>query len=142
MKVYDNQGGAHDFTVTYLKVEANHWVANYAVDGDVISMGAANSYTKDMYFKTNGQIDDLVPQNASFELPYTFPAASGLDPLSITVDLRNMIQVANENSTLSNIQNGFSPGSLQRISVNQTGQIMEHFQMARILSLLRFTCNF
>ena len=135
MKVYDNQGGAHDFTVTYLKVAANHWVANYAVDGDVISMGAGNLYTKDMEFKTNGQIDDLVPQNASFELPYTFPAASGLDPLSITVDLRNMIQVANENSTLSNIQNGFSPGSLQRISVNQTGQIIGTFSNGENIEL-------
>lgn len=135
MKVYDNQGGAHDFTVTYLKVAANHWVANYAVDGDVISMGAGNLYTKDMEFKTNGQIDDLVPQNASFELPYTFPAASGLDPLSITVDLTNMIQVANENSTLSNIQNGFSPGSLQRISVNQTGQIIGTFSNGENIEL-------
>ena len=135
MKVYDNQGGAHDFTVTYLKIAANHWVANYAVDGDVISMGAGNLYTKDMEFKTNGQIDDLVPQNASFELPYTFPAASGLDPLSITVDLRNMIQVANENSTLSNIQNGFSPGSLQRISVNQTGQIIGTFSNGENIEL-------
>lgn len=135
MKVYDNQGGAHDFTVTYLKVAANHWVANYAVDGDVISMGAGNLYTKGMEFKTNGQIDDLVPQNASFELPYTFPAASGLDPLSITVDLTNMIQVANENSTLSNIQNGFSPGSLQRISVNQTGQIIGTFSNGENIEL-------
>ncbi|MDD4343285.1 MAG: flagellar hook protein FlgE [Eubacteriales bacterium] len=135
MKVYDNQGGAHDFTVTYMKADSNHWVANYAIDGDVISMGASNSYTKDMYFKTNGQIDDTVPQNAAFELPFTFPASSGLDPLSINVDLTNMIQVANENSTLSNIQNGFSPGSLQRISVNQTGQIIGTFSNGENIEL-------
>ncbi|NCC80701.1 MAG: flagellar hook protein FlgE [Clostridia bacterium] len=135
MKVYDNQGGAHDFTVTYMKTDSNEWVANYAIDGDVISMGAGNSYTKDMIFKTNGQIDDTVPQNAAFELPFTFPASSGLDPLSINVDLTNMIQVANENSTLSNIQNGFSPGSLQRISVNQTGQIIGTFSNGENIEL-------
>lgn len=135
MKVYDNQGGAHDFTVTYMKTHSNKWVANYAIDGDVISMGAGNSYTKEMIFKTNGQIDDTVPQNAAFELPFTFPASSGLDPLSINVDLTNMIQVANENSTLSNIQNGFSPGSLQRISVNQTGQIIGTFSNGENIEL-------
>src|SRR5690606_5330336 len=95
MKVYDNQGGAHDFTVTYMKTDANEWVANYAVDEDVISMGSPASYTKEMYFKTNGQIDETISQNDSFELPYAFPAASGLDPLTISVDLTNMIQVAN-----------------------------------------------
>ncbi len=135
MKVYDNQGGAHDFTVTYMKADSNHWVANYAIDGDVISVGAGNDYTKDMYFKTNGQINDTIPQNAAFELPFTFPATSGLGPLSINVDLANMIQVANESSTLSNIQNGFSPGSLQRISVNQTGQIIGTFSNGENIKL-------
>jgi len=135
MKVYDNQGGAHDFTVSYMKTDANEWVANYAIDGDVISMGSPASYTKEMYFKTNGQIDETISQNDSFELPYAFPADSGLDPLTINVDLSNMIQVSDSNSTLSNIQNGFSPGSLQRISVNQTGQIIGTFSNGENIEL-------
>jgi flagellar hook protein FlgE len=135
MKVYDNQGGAHDFTVTYMKIDSNHWQANYAIDGDVIGMGTPSSYTKDMFFKTNGQIDDIISGNASFQLPYTFPLGSGLEPLQINVDLSTMIQVANENSTLSNIQNGFSPGSLQRISVNQTGQMIGTFSNGENIEL-------
>ena len=135
MKVYDNQGGAHDFTVTYMKIDSNHWQANYAIDGDVISMGTPPSYTKDMHFKTNGQIDDIISGNASFQLPYKFPDSSGLEALQINVDLSTMIQVANENSTLSNIQNGFSPGSLQRISVNQTGQIIGTFSNGENIEL-------
>lgn len=134
MKVYDNQGGAHDFTVSYMKKDSNQWVANYAIDGDVIDFGGGN-FTKTMIYKTNGQIDENISQNAQFELPYSFAAGSGLDPLSINVDLTNMIQVANENSTLSNIQNGFSPGSLQRISVNQTGQIIGTFSNGENIEL-------
>ena len=138
MKIYDNQGGAHDFSVTYMKTDANEWVSNYAIDGDVVPIDASGTFTKSIIFKTNGQIDEAVSQNAVFELPYTFPASMGLDDLSINVDLTNMIQVANDNSTLSNIQNGFEPGSLQRISVNQTGQIIgtvsngENLELAQV----------
>lgn len=136
MKVYDNQGGAHDFTMSYMKTGPNEWVANYAIDGDVIDHGG--TFTKTMVFKANGQINDNIPGNAEFELPYIFPGGSlvsGLEPLAINVDLTNMIQVANENSTLSNIQNGFSPGSLQRISVNQTGQIIGTFSNGENIEL-------
>ena len=132
MKIYDNQGGSHDFAVTYVKTDANEWSATYAIDGDVIAAGPGGSYTRPIVFKPNGQIEE---SSAEFEIAHDFPDDSGLDPLNIKVDLNNMIQVANDNSTLSLLQNGFEPGSLQRVSVNQTGQVIGTFSNGENLEL-------
>jgi len=127
--LYDSQGGAHQVTQYFVKTGNNTWTVNYveadpANPGDFINAGQQN-----LVFNANGSLNtgNNAPINFTFgggvttPQPVTFNYGAGTAGGGTGLDMST--QFGSTFSVTNVTQNGFSSGSLQSVSVSNTGVI-------------------
>jgi len=134
MTTYDSLGAAHQLQMYFVKTAtANTWNLYSQVDG-----GAATAQTN-LVFNTSGVLTTGGAQ--TFSLPVAGGAAT---PLSVAMDFSTTTQNGAASSLLNQTQNGFTPGSFQKLSIDPQGQVVAQFSngTTRVLAqvvLDRFT---
>jgi flagellar hook protein FlgE len=129
--VMDDQGGAHDMTITFTKTAANTWdfavtVANAAVGG-----GAAGTLT----FGDDGSLTGPANTALSFT-PAGFGAAQTVTVAFGTAgDIDGLSQFASPSTALIRDQDGFPMGDLTGIGIEATGIIQGSFSNGETLVL-------
>lgn len=125
--IYDSLGVKHDITMTAWKVAPNQW--NFKVDLSSINGGGTPSTfgPGSFVFKSDGTLD-----TAASKLPtITFTPAGNAKDVSITLDpgsgAGGITSFASNNSAVLRDQNGYTSGTLQRITVGRDGTVVGAF---------------
>lgn len=156
MKIYDSLGTAHDVTVYFTRT-ATGWDWNAVADGGELTGGTAGTDviigTGALTFDANGALDDLVPnpplitanfagaaQGQAMALNFGSPiqgGGSGLD---------GMTQHGTKSITKAQTQNGYPPGELQNLELDDEGVLIGYYDNGEAkniaqLALARFTAR-
>ncbi len=128
--VYDSLGNNHLITLYFTKTASNTWVVNGVVPAaDATSAADTIAYTQVLTFTTSGALD-TEPATTVNDFDFSGgPAQTQTIAFnfgdSITTDsgtgLLGTTQYGTTSAVTSQSQNGYSSGSLQRISIDSTG---------------------
>jgi flagellar hook protein FlgE len=141
--VYDNLGNVHTLSLVFAKAADNDWSVSGTLDGNDISANITDQGgggPTNMTFNTHGTMTtgglyaiDLAAYNIG----------------NVALNLRNTsggstTQYASSSVTNFASQDGYGPGFLQRISINNEGVITGHYSNGQVLphyqlTLARFT---
>ena len=138
--IYDSQGNAHSLNLIFTKTAANTWTPSATLDGTyavtITDHGAAT--TTDLTFNSSGTLTD----GGSYDLALTSPPMSA----AATVWLKmadtsggSTTQYAAASATNYISQDGYGPGFLQRVSVDNEGIITGNYSNGQIKPLYQFT---
>ncbi|MDJ0788728.1 MAG: flagellar hook protein FlgE [Myxococcota bacterium] len=136
--VFDSQGGAHDTTVYFTPTAANAWEWNATLPdpanpGQVIVQG-----TGTLTFDTQGVMTAVTGNLVNFNFP---GAVAPNQPITIDFgaigDPSATSQVNSPSVRTSVIQDGFAPGTLQGVNIDQEGFIVASFSNGETLSVGR-----
>ena len=119
IQVFDLRGEPHDIAVTFQKTDENNWDATFALldgNGEWLDSSVAQiEFTEDGQFRT---VNGVGLADSDIELHF-----DGLeDPQTIAINFESLTHMATS-YTLSFDQNGFPPGNLVSVSVNQDGSL-------------------
>lgn len=116
MTFYDSLGNSHQMQLYFRKTAANTWGVYSQIDG-----GTATAQTN-MTFNASGALTAGGTQSVSATL-----TNGATTPQAISVDLSAMTQFGSASGVVSQSQNGYSSGTLDRISVDKQGQVLAQF---------------
>jgi flagellar hook protein FlgE len=132
MTVYDSLGADHLITFYFSKTASNSWVVNGVVSAsDALSGVDEIAYTKVLTFTTAGALD-TEPTPLAADNDFDF-AGGATQSQSIAIDFGDAIttdtgtgllgttQYGTTSAVFNQSQNGYSSGSLQRISIDSEG---------------------
>jgi flagellar hook protein FlgE len=140
IQVYDSQGNTQSLTVTYTKTSSNHW--SYAVTGPSgATMGGASTGT--ITFDTSGAISDINGAGATAAANPALSITWGNGAAASTIDLamvnsdgsKNITQYSAASAASSSSQDGYGAGTLENLSVDQSGIISGTFTNGQVLQL-------
>lgn len=131
MTIYDSLGSPHQLQLYFRKTStANTWNLFSQVDN-----GATAAQT-DLVFNATGALTSGGTQTLSLTI-----AGGATTPQSVTVDLSNMTQFGSPSGLLSQTQNGFGAGTLERISVDTQGRVVAQFTNGQTRALAQVILN-
>ena len=113
---YDSLGNSHQLQLYFRKTAANAWGVYSQIDG-----GTATAQTS-MTFSAAGAVTAGGSQTVSAVL-----TTGATTPQTVTVSLAGLTQFGSPSGIISNIQNGFGAGTLEKISVDKQGQVVAQF---------------
>ncbi|MCS6296549.1 MAG: flagellar hook protein FlgE [Nitrospira sp.] len=116
MTFYDSLGNSHQMQLYFRKTAANAWGVYSQIDG-----GAATAQTN-MTFNASGAVTAGGTQTISAAL-----TNGATTPQTITVNVASLTQFGSASGVQSQTQNGYSSGTLERISVDKEGKVMAQF---------------
>jgi flagellar hook protein FlgE len=128
--IYDSLGNPHVLTTYYVKntptPTGTDWDVYSTLDG-----GTAFNSLGTLSFNTGGAL--IAPSPAS--LSDTWPAPGGAAPLVFNLNLAGSTQFGAEFSVNSLTQNGYAPGRLSGINIDDTGVIFARYTNGQALTL-------
>lgn len=124
LQVFDSLGTAHMVDLAFTKSATNSWNWTGTSGG-----GSAGSGT--LTFDTSGR----TAGTGTLNLPVT---GGGATPLTVTLELSPLTQLASASSVSMTNQDGFPPGGLQGISTNTNGVLTGLFTNGRTRVLGQF----
>lgn len=127
---YDSLGNSHQLQLYFRKTAANAWGVYSQIDN-----GTATAQTA-LAFNANGTLTAGGTQNVSAVL-----SNGATTPQSVTVDLSALTQFGSPSGVVSQTQNGYSSGSLDKISVDQQGRVVAQFTNGQTRSLAQIVLS-
>ena len=136
--VYDNLGNVHTLDMRYTNAAANTWSVSGTLDGTDITGNITDQGgggPSDMVFNTNGTMISGVLYAIDL---------SGYNIGSVDLNTRNTpggstTQYAASSATNYASQDGYGPGFLQRISINNEGVVTGHYSNGQIIPQYQLT---
>ncbi|MCL4410815.1 flagellar hook protein FlgE [Aliidiomarina haloalkalitolerans] len=148
VSVYDSLGTRHDVRMFFFKHDDNEWSVGFLTDQDQpLDPNAIpvqyDVATQPVEFAADGTI--VVPDNG-VGIAYNFDPQNGADPVNFALNLTGTTQFANNFEVAALAQDGYTSGSLLRLSVNEQGQIVGTYnndqqQVLGTLALATFRNN-
>jgi flagellar hook protein FlgE len=138
ISVYDTLGNSHTLDMTYTKAADNTWSVSGTLDGTSITAlitDQGGGGPSEMVFDTNG----TMVSGGLYAIDL-----SSYNIGSLNLNLRNTVggsttQYAASSVTNYSSQNGYGPGFLQRISINNEGIITGHYSNGQIIPQYQLT---
>lgn len=127
---YDSLGNSHQMQLYFRKTASNAWGVYSQIDG-----GAATAQTN-MTFSAAGAVTAGGTQTVSAVL-----TTGATTPQTVTVSLAGLTQFGSASGIISNIQNGFGAGTLEKISVDKQGQVVAQFTNGQTKALAQIVLN-
>lgn len=127
---YDSLGNSHQMQLYFRKTAANAWGVYSQIDG-----GTATAQTS-MTFSAAGAVTAGGSQTVSAVL-----TTGATTPQTVTVSLAGLTQFGTASGVISNIQNGFGAGTLEKISVDKQGQVVAQFTNGQTKALAQVVLN-
>lgn len=127
---YDSLGNSHQMQLYFRKTAANAWGVYSEIDG-----GAATAQTN-MTFSAAGAVTAGGTQTVSAVL-----TTGATTPQTVTVSLAGLTQFGTASGIISNIQDGFGAGTLEKISVDKQGQVVAQFTNGQTKALAQVVLN-
>ena len=127
---YDSLGNSHQMQLYFRKTAANAWGVYSQIDG-----GAATAQTG-MTFSAAGAVTAGGSQTVSAVL-----TTGATTPQTVTVSLAGLTQFGTASGIISNIQDGFGAGTLEKISVDKQGQVVAQFTNGQTKALAQVVLN-
>ena len=119
IQVFDLRGEPHDIAVSFQKMDENNWDATFSLlDGNgqwLDSSVAQIEFTEDGQFRT---VNGVGLADSDIELQFDGLA----DPQTIAINFESLTHMATSYS-LTFDQDGFPPGNLVSVNVNQDGSL-------------------
>ncbi|MGC3973778.1 MAG: flagellar hook protein FlgE [Nitrospira sp.] len=116
MTFYDSLGNSHQMQLYFRKTAANAWGVYSQIDG-----GAAAAQTN-MTFNASGAVTAGGTQTVTAAL-----TNGATTPQTLTVDLASLTQFGAASGVVSQSQNGYASGTMDRITVDKDGKVMAQF---------------
>lgn len=113
--VYDSLGTAHTMTMYYAKTDNNEWDVHTAV-GNLPPLASGQ-----LVFDQAGAL------SSSSVSPMTVTMINGADPLNITFNYNTTTQFGSAFSVNNLTQDGYAPGRLSGIDIDNTGVVSARF---------------
>jgi flagellar hook protein FlgE len=131
MTMYDSLGSEHALRFYFLKdAAANTWQLYHQIDG-----GAATADTN-LVFNANGSLASGGTQSLSLAM-----SGGAATPQTVTFDFGTMTQFGSASALLDQTQDGFAPGSLQRMNVDSQGQVVAQYTNGQTRVLAQLVLN-
>jgi flagellar hook protein FlgE len=124
MTVYDTLGTQHQLRLYYVKAAANTWNLHSQIDG-----GATTAQT-DLAFNSSGVLTGGGAQTFSLAI-----AGGAATPLTVAMDFSAVTQFGAASNLTNQIQDGFSSGSFQSLSIDSAGQVVAQFSNGQTRTL-------
>ncbi|HET8711616.1 MAG TPA: flagellar hook protein FlgE [Spongiibacteraceae bacterium] len=128
--VYDSLGNPHVLTTFYVKNTPGATGTDWNVYSDLDSSGTANSLGA-ITFSTGGAL--TAPSPAT--LNDTWPAPGGAAALNFSINLTGSTQFGSAYTVNSLDQNGYAPGRLSGIDIDDTGVVFARYTNGQALTL-------
>jgi len=123
--VYDSLGAAHSATVYYVNTAPGQWTANLYVDGTSVG-------SQPIAFDANG----VLTTPAGGQLPFTgYTPPNGAAPMDITIDMSAVTQYGDTFDPGTITQNGYAPGKVSGIDIDENGVVSARFSNGQTKSL-------
>jgi len=123
--VYDSLGAAHSATVYYVNTAPGQWTANCYIDGTSVG-------SQPIGFDQNG----VLTTPAGGQLNFTgFTPPNGAAPMDITVDMSAVTQYGDTFDPGTITQNGYAPGKVTGIDIDQNGVVSARFSNGQTKAL-------
>src|SRR5690349_5238048 len=123
--VYDSLGASHSATVYYVNTAPGQWTANLYIDGTAVGSQAIG-------FDQNG----VLTTPAGGQLNFTgFTPPNGAAPMDITVDMSAVTQYGDTFDPGTITQNGYAPGKVTGIDIDQNGVVSARFSNGQTKAL-------
>ncbi|HRC43226.1 MAG TPA: flagellar hook protein FlgE [Nitrospira sp.] len=130
MTFYDSLGSSHQMQLYFRKTAANAWGVYSQIDG-----GAATAQTN-MTFNASGAVTAGGTQTVTATL-----TSGATTPQAMTVDLSALTQFGAAFGVVSQTQDGYSSGTLDRISVDKEGRVTAQFTNGETRALAQVVLN-
>jgi flagellar hook protein FlgE len=128
---YDSLGNSHQLQFYFVKTStARTWDLYSQVDS-----GAATAQT-DLVFTAAGALSSGGSQALSLTI-----GGGATTPQTVTVDFTGMTQYGSPSGVISQTQDGYASGTLQRISVDKTGKVIAQFTNGQTEALAQVVLN-
>ncbi len=116
--VYDSLGNTHMLTTYFSKTDDNEWAYNIVDEGNAV---VASSGVTPLTFDTNGQ------QTGGGSITIAGLPWDGSTTVQDIVLTLKTTQYANDSQVLSQDQDGYGPGNLMKISIDETGTVTANY---------------
>ena len=128
---YDSLGNAHQLQLYFVKTStARTWDLYSRVDS-----GAASAQT-DLVFSAAGTLTSGGTQAMSLTI-----GGGATTPQTVTVDFTGMTQYGSPSGVISQVQNGYASGTLERISVDKDGRVVAQFTNGQTQAMAQVVLN-
>lgn len=128
--IYDSLGNPHVLTSYYVKNTPTATGTDWNVYTDLDSSGTPNSLGT-LTFNTGGAL--VAPSPAT--LNDTWPAPGGADPLNFGIDFSGSTQFGSDFTVNSPHQDGYAPGRLSGIDIDDSGIVFARYTNGQALTL-------
>tara|TARA_B100000686_G_scaffold327635_1_gene386733 strand:+ start:72 stop:1340 length:1269 start_codon:yes stop_codon:yes gene_type:complete len=123
--IYDSVGRPIDAEVYYTMTAPGEWSYNVLVDGESLDGGTAGTAqaitSGTLSFDTDGNLTTHTPGAT------TFNPINATQPQTLAFDFEGSTQVAGDSSLRALSQDGYAPGELRDIEINDRGEIIGIF---------------
>jgi flagellar hook protein FlgE len=123
--VYDSLGASHSATVYYVNTAPGQWTANLYVDGTSVG-------SQPIQFDQNGALTTPADGNLAFT---GFTPPNGAAPMDINIDMSAITQYGDTWDPGTITQNGYAPGKVTGIDVDQNGIVSARFSNGQTKAL-------
>jgi len=119
IRMFDQQGVAHDVSYTFTKDATDDWNLDVAIDGTSVPLDAVGM--EDVTFNADGSMNTpAAPSIVSFTPdPTVYPGWPG----PVSIDLSSIDQFGGSSTVQATEQDGFALGSLQSFTLGNDGTI-------------------
>ena len=138
MTIYDPQGQSHVMTTYFAKAADNDWDMFVLVDGvNAITPVAPAAFGNfDVFFNSDGTLNTGTTASPFTVDAWTPGNGSGVPPATnYTVNVANSTQFGTDFSIANINQNGFAPGRLTGLEINNTGILFARYTNGQALTL-------
>lgn len=142
--VYDQAYNAHNLTLTFEHSGNGQWYMRFqpvTSEGTVSALtatasGATTTYGNSIPITFDGAGNVLTPTTASFTVGWT---ATGAGSNTVTLDMTKLTQFSGDNATRLGVkviqQDGYASGTMDRVDIATTGEVIGHFDNGRTRTL-------
>ena len=129
--VYDEKGQDVALTFYFRKTATDEWEIHATANGDPVGTGAIAQVS----FSSDGSQATTTPDPASFTVPGVTSASGGdTQPIpGVALDLNNLTEYGANFAVTDLSQDGFAPGQLTDVSIDDTGVIMARYTNGKSL---------
>ncbi|WP_019590341.1 MULTISPECIES: flagellar hook protein FlgE [unclassified Thioalkalivibrio] len=126
LTVYNGQGEAQDAEVYFTKTDDNEWEVNVAVNGEVVEDG---DFPAQLLFGSNGELvdEDGDPPDEE-DVTFSFsPGGNFEDDDEVSIVFDGTTQYGSDFGVSDLNQNGFAPGTLTDIDIDNEGVVFARY---------------
>ncbi|WP_019022252.1 MULTISPECIES: flagellar hook protein FlgE [unclassified Thioalkalivibrio] len=126
LTVYNGQGEAQDAEVYFTKTDDNEWEVNVAVNGEVVEDG---DFPAQLLFGSNGELvdEDGDPPDEEDVTFSFFPGGNFEDDDEVSIVFDGTTQYGSDFGVSDLNQNGFAPGTLTDIDIDNEGVVFARY---------------